>query len=113
MHVGSASTYLTINHASSQWMIKMPCIEEIAIVSQPGNTTTTLCAQGVLLVNDLNAAASKLEKATRANDFAYLYMFDNHNAKHAAAEFAHGLYEEAATEWATHRVACMSCRRAS
>jgi hypothetical protein len=91
----------------------MLCCDAVAIVRRPGNTTTALCAQGVVLVNDLNAAASKLEKATRANDFAYLYMFDNHNAKHAAAEIAHGLYEDAATEWAMHRVGCMSCRRAS
>jgi hypothetical protein len=91
----------------------MLCCDAVAIISQPGNTTTTLCAQGVALVNDLTRAASGLDRATRASDFAYLYMFDNHNAKHSAAEIAHGLYEEAATEWAKHRVACMSCRRVS
>jgi hypothetical protein len=92
-------------------MINMLCMEEVAKVGQLGSTTTDLCAQGVVLACDLNNAVSELDRATRASDLAYLYMSDKRDAKQFAAEIAHRVYEEAASEWAEHMVLCRVCRQ--
>ena len=55
MHVGSASTLA--NRQPQFRSVGRPTIlcHAVATVSQPGNGTITLCAQGVVLINDLNA----------------------------------------------------------
>jgi hypothetical protein len=87
----------------------MLCTQEVAIISQFGETSTTLCRQGIVLVNNLSNAAAKLERATRACDVANLYMFD----KQSAAEMADRSYIAAKDEWAKHKVFCSGCREAS
>jgi hypothetical protein len=91
----------------------MLCSVEGATISQLGDKIATPCSQGIVLAGDLNNAASKLEKATQASDIAYLYMFDNQEAKHVAAEIAHKAYFEATDEWAKHTVFCKGCRGTS
>jgi hypothetical protein len=72
-----------------------------------------LCSQGVVIIRLQGKMAVNLERANRARDVAYLYMYPGHEERRAAAKSSEAIYAKAYGEWLEHWKSCENCREAS